>query len=156
MTEQEERCWRFLIENRSASAERVAEACGVDVEYAGELIARISTEDWRTEIVPKLEGKKFDAAKPRHDLIPPELPEVVAQVLTFGAAKYGPRNWENGMAWGRPFAALMRHMWAWWRGETHDPETGMSHLWHAACCIAFLVAYEARNIGEDDRPGARQ
>lgn len=98
------------------------------------------------------EGRKDDGGKARHDLIPPELPDAVAQVLAFGAAKYAPRNWEKGMAWGRPFAALMRHMWAWWRGEKADPETGMSHLWHAACCITFLLSYEARGIGDDDRP----
>lgn len=97
------------------------------------------------------EGRKDDGGKPRHDLIPPELNDAVARVLAFGADKYGARNWERGMSWGRPFAALMRHMWAWWGNEARDPETGMSHLWHAACCIAFLIAFEARSIGEDDR-----
>lgn len=98
-----------------------------------------------------LEGRKDDGGKARYDLIPPELLEATAAVLTFGAAKYGERNWEKGMNWGRPFAALMRHMWAWWRGEKADPETGMSHLWHASCCIAFLIAFEQRKIGGDDR-----
>ena len=65
--------------------------------------------------------------------------------------KTGDRNWEKGMKWGRVYGALMRHLWAWWRGEKADPETGMSHLWHAGCCIAFLITYEQRGIGEDDR-----
>jgi len=56
------------------------------------------------------------------------------------------------MKWGRPYAALRRHMAAWWSGEDNDPETGLSHLSHAACCLAFLVAYEARGVGNDDRP----
>lgn len=102
--------------------------------------------------IPDMSGRKDDAGKARHDLIPPELPDAVAQVLAFGASKYGERNWERGMHWGRPFAALMRHMWSWWRGERYDHETGMPHLWHAACCIAFLIAYENRNVGIDDRP----
>lgn len=97
------------------------------------------------------EGRKDDSGKPRYDLLPPELLDGVARVLTFGADKYGERNWEKGMRWGRPFAALMRHMWAWWRGEACDPETGMSHLWHAGCCVAFLMTYEQRRIGTDDR-----
>lgn len=101
-------------------------------------------------------GRKDDAGKAAHHLIPPELPEAVAAVLAFGAVKYGARNWEQGMEWSRPFSALMRHMWAWWRGEASDPETGMSHLWHAACCIAFLVAYEQRKAGVDDRPAAQE
>ena len=99
-----------------------------------------------------VEGRKDDDAKPRYDLVPPEMLEGAVAVLTFGANKYGSRNWEKGMRWGRVFAALMRHLWKWWRRENLDPETGMSHLWHAACCIAFLMAYEARGIGEDDRP----
>lgn len=98
------------------------------------------------------EGRKDDGGKARHDLIPPELPEAIAAVLAFGAGKYGERNWEKGMTWGRPFAAMMRHLWAWWRGEKADPETGFSHLWHAGCCIAFLIAFEQRNAGVDDRP----
>lgn len=98
------------------------------------------------------EGRKDDGEKPRYDLIPPEFLDGTARVLTYGAVKYAPRNWELGMSWGRVFAALMRHMWAWWGGQKTDAETGMPHLWHAACCLAFLVAYEQRKIGVDDRP----
>lgn len=98
------------------------------------------------------EGVKYDQDKLPYHLLPPELLEGIAAVLQFGAVKYSERNWELGMSWSRPFGALMRHMWAWWRGEEMDPETGMSHLWHAGCCIAFLIAYEQRKIGNDDRP----
>ena len=97
------------------------------------------------------EGRKDDAAKIRYELLPPELLTGTADILTFGAQKYGDRNWENGMAWSRVFGALMRHMWAWWRGEKADAETGKSHLWHASCCLAFLIAYEQRRVGTDDR-----
>lgn len=97
------------------------------------------------------EGTKFDGGKVRMDLLPPELLTATATVLTFGAEKYEARNWEKGMSWGRVFGALMRHMWAWWSGQDKDEETGYSHLWHAACCLSFLIAYEQRQIGEDDR-----
>lgn len=96
-------------------------------------------------------GVKLDQGKVRMDLLPPELLFGVATILEFGANKYAARNWEKGMDWGRVFGALMRHMWAWWRGEKNDPETGYSHLWHAATNIAFLIAYEQRNVGKDDR-----
>jgi hypothetical protein len=95
---------------------------------------------------------KFDRSKDRYDLIPPEVEKALAKVLTFGAAKYGDRNWELGMDWGRVYAAMRRHMAAFWSGEDNDPETGMPHTWHAACCIAFIIAFEARGIGNDDRP----
>jgi hypothetical protein len=109
--------------------------------------------EWQNdEILAIASGRKDDTDKPPHHLIAPEVQDALAQVLAFGARKYEPRNWEKGMAWSRPFSALMRHMWAWWRGEDADAETGMSHLHHAACCIMFLVAYEARRTGQDDRP----
>ena len=108
-----------------------------------------------------MEGKKDDGEKVRYDLLPPEFLEATATTLTFGASKYEERNWEAGMKWGRCFGALMRHMWAWWGGKgpttksfmfsDFDMETGKSHLWHASCCLAFLITYEERGIGEDDR-----
>lgn len=100
----------------------------------------------------KKEGKKFDSEKIRMDLLPTEFIEATSTILTFGADKYGDRNWELGMDWNRPFGALMRHMWAWWRGEDKDPESGKSHLWHAACNLAFLITYETRGVGKDNRP----
>lgn len=153
MTNEEERIWEYLLNNRQASAQEVALNCDVSPEVAQFHMARISSPNWREEVSVSLtEGQKFDSDKARYDLIPTEIEEAIAQVLTFGAAKYGARNWELGMAWGRPYAALRRHMAAWWSGENNDRETGMSHLWHAACCIAFLTAFEARGIGTDDRP----
>jgi hypothetical protein len=97
-------------------------------------------------------GEKHDDAKPRPELIAPELVDALSHTLRTGAVKYGDRNWEVGMSWSRYFGALMRHMWAWWRGRSCDPETGYSHLWHAACCLMILVAYEQRQTGTDDRP----
>lgn len=158
MTKDEERVWRYLLNNRQADARELALNCDVDEEHAQRLINRISSDNWRepvkpsyTQVWPVGEGRKDDHGKPRMDLLPPELLDAVANVLTFGATKYGDRNWEAGMDWGRCYAALMRHMNAWWSGEETDPETGMSHLWHAACCLTFLIAYESRGVGNDDR-----
>ena len=97
-------------------------------------------------------GYKLDENKLPWHLLPPDAVEEIVKVLQFGASKYSDRNWEGGMAWHRPFSALMRHMWAWWRREEADTETGLSHLAHAGCCILFLIAYEKRVIGKDDRP----
>lgn len=97
-------------------------------------------------------ASKFDGGKPRLDLLAPEFLTGTADILAFGANKYGARNWELGMSWSRPFGAMMRHMWAWWSGQALDDETGKSHLWHAACCLMFLIAYEERKKGTDDRP----
>ena len=75
-------------------------------------------------------GVKFDAGKSRIDLIPPSFIEGVGQVLAFGAAKYGERNFEKGMSWGRIYGGMMRHSLAFWRGEENDAETGLPHIWH--------------------------
>jgi hypothetical protein len=98
------------------------------------------------------EGVKHDADKNPLHLLPFDALEGIAEILDYGQRKYSARNWEKGMAWHRPFRACMGHLWAWWRGEDNDPETGKSHLLHAGCCILFLIAYERRNVGIDDRP----
>ena len=76
----------------------------------------------------KTEGNKHDQDKMQMNLIAPEMLIALAVVLTFGARKYSPRNWEKGMSWSRGFSALMRHMWAWWGGESKDKGTGYSGL----------------------------
>lgn len=101
------------------------------------------------------EGRKEDSGKDPWHLAPWDAFRAITKILDFGAKKYAPRNWEQGMAWSRPYSALMRHITSWWEGEKADPETGFSHLWHAGCCVVFLIAYELRGAGTDDRPGAK-
>jgi hypothetical protein len=91
------------------------------------------------------------ASKPRMELLPVEALHEIAEVLTYGANKYGPNNWCRGARWGRYYAALLRHIFAWWSGEDKDPETGYSHLAHAGCCLLFLITYQAKGWGSDDR-----
>ena len=88
------------------------------------------------------EGVKFDEGKARWDLLSPWALEEVARVAEYGARKYEDRNWEKGIAFGRVFAAGMRHAWAWWRGEEADPETELHHLAHAAWCLLALLHYQ--------------
>jgi len=108
-----------------------------------------------TEAPRQAEGRKDDAGKLRFDLIPPEAPLALAEVLTPGAVRYGERNWEKGFNWSRAEGALQRHLNAWRAGEDKDPDSGLSHLKHILTNAAFLVAFEARGIGTDDRPRYR-
>ena len=65
---------------------------------------------------------------------------VVVDVLGFGARKYAPDNWRTVPdARGRYFDAALRHLIAWQQGEQIDPESGLPHLAHAACCVLFLL-----------------
>lgn len=102
-------------------------------------------------MVTPQEGTKADQGKPRLDLIPPEILFSLGDILEVGAKKYSEHNWAKGMAWGRVYGALQRHLWAWWSRQDTDPETGRSHLSHALACLSFLIAYEQRNVGTDDR-----
>lgn len=95
---------------------------------------------------------KHDEYKPRIDLIPPEFITDLADVYTVGAQIYGDRNWEKGMAYGRVYAAAMRHMLAFWSGEDTDGETGLPHLLQAAWGMATLHHYMVYRVGTDDRP----
>ena len=100
---------------------------------------------------PRIDGKKYDEGKPELGLVPKSLIWAVGIILTFGAKKYGPNNWRNGFIWSRVYNALLRHLTAWWGGEDLDTETGKSHLWHAACELAFLIEFEESRTGQDDR-----
>ena len=98
------------------------------------------------------QGKKFDAGKLRYDLLPVDVLEEIVKIYSDGAVKYGEYNWSKGMSWSRPFAALQRHAWAFWKGEETDPDSGSPHLAHAIVNLMFLLAYQLRNTGTDDRP----
>ncbi len=97
--------------------------------------------------------QKFDGQKVMLQLLPVDALEEIGRVLTFGAVKYAPGNWATGkgFAWSRLFGGLLRHLFAWARGEDKDPESGLSHLAHAGCMLLFLLAHVLRNHGHDDR-----
>lgn len=83
---------------------------------------------------------KHDQDKPRWDLLPLEAVGYVVDVLTFGAKKYAPDGWRQVPEWRRRYyAAALRHLVAWWKGERVDPESGLPHLAHAGCCLLFLA-----------------
>lgn len=95
-------------------------------------------------------GNKFDQAKPRMDLLDAKYLEGVAEVLTFGAQKYAANNWRNGIAVSRLIAASYRHLGAINKGEDIDPESGLPHVYHLACCTMFLSEMLTRPE-QDDR-----
>lgn len=98
-----------------------------------------------------MSGTKHDGGKPRMDLLDPGFLLDVARVLTFGADKYGAHNWRGGIDASRLYAAIQRHLNAFWSGQDTDPETGLSHLAHAACGLMFLHWTVANRPERDDR-----
>jgi hypothetical protein len=88
---------------------------------------------------------KFDIGKLRYSLIPPEATRALAEVLTYGAKKYKPNNWQKAEDTTRYVDALYRHLEAWRSGESLDEESGLSHLSHALTNLSFLIWFDAQN-----------
>jgi hypothetical protein len=100
---------------------------------------------------PLKSGKKNDKGKPPIAFCSGIALEKISEVLSFGEAKYGRDNWRAGLSWVRVTSAVLRHLFAWLRGEDKDPETGLSHLAHAGCGLMFLLEYEETRRAFDDR-----
>lgn len=84
---------------------------------------------------------KDTKGKARWDLLPWDLVEQTVDVLTFGADKYAPEAWRQEKSEDY-FAALMRHIVAYRKGEIIDLESGKTHLAHAMCNLIFIHELE--------------
>ncbi len=91
------------------------------------------------------DGLKHDGGKPRLDLVPPEIIEAVGTVMTFGAQKYDKASYRQ-VDPKRYRAALMRHICRWLK-DPHgvDGDSGLPHLWHIACNVAFLCELDCKD-----------
>ena len=85
---------------------------------------------------------KDTKGKAKWDLLPWDLVEQTVDVLTFGADKYAPEAWRQETKSDDYFAALMRHIVAYRKGEIIDPESGKTHLAHAMCNLIFIHELE--------------
>lgn len=100
---------------------------------------------------PSQTGRKNDLGKPQLDLIPVEALNALGEALAYGARKYDRANWAKGIQQSRLLAATLRHVSAYSSGQDLDPESGLSHVSHALCNLAFL-AYMIKNRSDmDDR-----
>lgn len=97
-------------------------------------------------------GVKHDTDKLRYDLVPPKALEKIVAVFTYGAGKYGDRNWEKGIAISRLYAAAQRHLNDFWAGQDLDEESVLEHLAHAATDILMMIELRCTKPETDDRP----
>lgn len=88
---------------------------------------------------------RYNEGKPRMGLIPPQLLEGVGHVLSFGAQKYGDNNWKKGLSDENCMSSCLRHLMAFQDGEMYDKESGIHHLAHAACNLAFMLYFHNKN-----------
>lgn len=92
----------------------------------------------------------------RFSLIPKAPLDLLGQVYDFGTKKYAPHNYRRGYEWSKSYDALQRHLTAWWERDEIDPESGLSHLGHAAWHIFALIVFSSdpKYKQFDDRYGA--
>ncbi len=85
---------------------------------------------------------KADYGKAKLSLVPMQMLYDVAAVREYGNLKYpegGPDNWKN-VEPQRYRDAMLRHMVEYIRDpRSVDKESGMPHLWHLECNLAFLA-----------------
>lgn len=90
---------------------------------------------------------KETQGKLRVELVPTSAIIALAKVFEFGAIKYKEWSWRKADdANNKYYAALMRHLLAWRRGEEIDPESNLPHLFHVLTNAAILADI---NHGDD-------
>ena len=98
-----------------------------------------------------MQADRHNKGKRLISLVPTSLINSVADVMLFGAKKYDKNNWRKGLPFTSVYDSLQRHMLSWLDGEDLDKESGLPHLAHAACNIAFLLEYSLTKPELDDR-----
>lgn len=85
---------------------------------------------------------KADAGKPKLRFVPWEIVNDIAYVREYGVKKYHSVDSWTDVEPERYVDALLRHTLAFAQDPAgDDEESGMPHLWHVACNVAFLCEY---------------
>lgn len=89
------------------------------------------------------QSAKADAGKPQLSLVPMDILTAIARVREYGNRKYGSSdNWKT-VSKERYVDAMLRHAVAFVNNPKGvDSESGLPHLHHLACNVAFLIAME--------------
>ena len=104
------------------------------------------SEEYEAYLKNKQEAKA-DAGKVRLCLVPRKIIWYIGKIREYGNKKYGdPENWRK-VDIQRYRDAAYRH-WLAYLDDPHgvDKESGLPHLWHVACNIAFLCEMEVFDI----------
>jgi hypothetical protein len=96
---------------------------------------------------------RLGALKVPMHLVPPSAKIELAKALEDGGKKYGPYNWrDEPISMSVYYAAIQRHIDAWWDGEELAKDSGVHHLAHAMACCALLIDSSCQGKLIDDRP----
>lgn len=88
-------------------------------------------------------GMKGDGGKRNWGLVWWKALDYLVDVLTFGATKYSPNNWQK-VSRERYESAIMRHWSLYMQGEILDKETKLPHLAHIMCSLMFLMWFDEK------------
>ncbi len=92
---------------------------------------------------------KADAGKPRLSLVPRKIIWAIARVREYGSMKYASsENWKAVDVQRYRDAAYRHFMQYLDNPKGKDLESGLPHLYHLACNVAFLC--ELEDLGNDD------
>lgn len=97
-------------------------------------------------------GAKREKLGILYDLVPIEAIEAYSRVAEFGAKKYAPWNWAKGLPRMQIAASLIRHLWAYMRGEDCDKESGLAHTDHIVWNAVTLAHHHHHGMEDDRRP----
>jgi hypothetical protein len=81
---------------------------------------------------------RYNSGKLQWSLVDFDALEDMVKVLEFGAKKYSEDNWKKGLKTNEIAESMMRHLFAYLRGEDIDPESGLPHTGHIMCNAMFL------------------
>lgn len=88
-----------------------------------------------------------------YDLVPfQEITDAYVRVAEFGAKKYAPWNWSKGLSRVQLCCSMLRHIFAYIRGEDHDPESGLMHTDHILWNAVTLSHNVHWNLEDGRRP----
>jgi hypothetical protein len=119
-------------------------------DYIGGRAGLIERKDYSKAMLA-FSGQKDDSSKPPMDLLDRVALEETARVLAFGAKKYAPHQWRQGLQVTRTCAAALRHIFQFLDGATLDRETNLNHLAYAMCEIMFALNASMTRPDLDDR-----
>ncbi len=117
-------------------------------------IADMMLDSTRSAFVLPQTGLRHNDGKRQWSLVDFDAFEPMVEVLEFGAKKYAPDNWKLGgdaLSYRRVTESMLRHIFAFMRGEDIDKESGISHIGHIQCNAMFLGHYSRHKTEQDDR-----
>ena len=88
-----------------------------------------------------------------YDLVPyQEITDAYVRVAEHGAKKYDPWNWAKGLSRVQLIGSLLRHTFAYLRGQDRDSDSGLLHTDHILWNAVALVHNVAHDGPDERRP----